>query len=187
MTLPGAGGRAGAVSVIGPITHVGYVVDDLPAAAERFAAVTGAGPFLLIEHVPLEVVTFDGAAGGYDHSTAFGQWGPVMVEISRVHAASPAGLEAFLGGSRPPHVGHVGWLADDLEAESERLAVAGLPLRHTGRGGPVQAHWHDGATVTGHPVEVLRRCPEILGFYQAIAAESRNWDGSRPLRPAPTP
>jgi catechol 2,3-dioxygenase-like lactoylglutathione lyase family enzyme len=169
----------------GPFHHLGYVVDDLEAAAEHFAEAVGAGPFLLIEHVALEVATFDGEPARYDHSTAFGQWGPVIVEISRVHEAVPDGLGAFLGSSRPPAIGHVAWLADDLEAESHRLAAAGLPLRHTGRSGPVQAHWHDGATVVGHPVEVLRRCPEILGFYAAIGAEARNWDGSRPLRPAP--
>jgi catechol 2,3-dioxygenase-like lactoylglutathione lyase family enzyme len=167
--------------------HLGYVVGDLEAAAERFARAAGAGPFLMIEHVPLSEVTFDGAPAAYDHSTAFGQWGPVIVEISVVHSASPDGLGAFLGSSRPPAIGHVAWLVDDLDAESARLEAGGLPLRHTGHSGPVSAHWHDGASVLGHAVEVLRRCPEILGFYAAIGNASRNWDGSRPLRPAPPP
>jgi hypothetical protein len=175
------------VTLLGPFHHLGYVVDDLEAAAERFARAVGAGPFLMIEHVPLEDVTFDGAPAVYDHSTAFGQWGPVIVEISVVHEAHPDGLGAFLGPTRPPAIGHVAWLVENLEDESGRLEQAGLPLRHTGSSGPVAAHWHDGGTVVGHPVEVLRRCPEILGFYSAIADASRNWDGSRPLRPAPSP
>jgi hypothetical protein len=162
-----------------PFHHLGYVVDDLERAAERFARDTGAGPFLMIEHVPLERTTFDGAPAHYDHSTAFGQWGPVIVEISQIHDAEPAGLRSFFGGSPPPAIGHV--------AESDRLESAGLPLRHTGHTGPVSAHWHDGGPLLGHPVEVLRRCPEILGFYAAIGDSARNWDGSRPLRPAPAP
>lgn len=170
-----------------PFHHLGYVVEDLETAAERFARAAGAGPFLMIERVVLEDVTFDGAPAVYDHSTAFGQWGPVIVEISLIHEARPDGLGAFLGSTHPPAIGHVAWLTDDLEAESARLEQAGLPLRHTGSSGPVAAHWHDGADVVGHPVEVLRRCPEILGFYSAIADASRNWDGSRPLRPAPGP
>jgi hypothetical protein len=36
-----------------PFHHLGYVVDDLERSAERFARDTGAGPFLLIKHVPL--------------------------------------------------------------------------------------------------------------------------------------
>jgi catechol 2,3-dioxygenase-like lactoylglutathione lyase family enzyme len=170
-----------------PLHHLGYVVEDLPRAAQRFARDTGAGPFLMIEHVALEGTTYDGASAHYDHSTAFGQWGPVIVEISQIHDAQPEGLRAFLGTARPPAIGHVAWLVDDLEAESARLQDAGLPLRHTGHSGPVSAHWHDGASVLGHPIEVLRRCPEILGFYTAIGDASRNWDGSRPLRPAPSP
>jgi catechol 2,3-dioxygenase-like lactoylglutathione lyase family enzyme len=172
---------------VSPFHHLGYVVEDLQRAAERFAQGTGAGPFLMIEHVPLEEVSFDGGPAAYDHSTAFGQWGPVIVEISQIHDAQPAALRAFFGTAPAPAIGHVAWLADDLAQESARLERAGLPLRHTGSSGPVRAHWHDGGTVVGHPVEVLRRCPEILGFYTAIGDAARNWDGSRPLRPAPSP
>jgi hypothetical protein len=170
-----------------PFHHLGYVVDDLQSAAEAFAQSVGAGPFLLIEHVPLTEVTYRAAPGRYDHSTAFGQWGPVIVEISQVHEAQPDGLLEFLGSSRPPAIGHVAWLVDELEAESDRLEQAGLPLVHTGRSGPVAANWHDGQSLLGHPVEVLRRCPEILGFYAAIASARAGWDGTEPLRPAPGP
>jgi hypothetical protein len=170
-----------------PFHHLGYVVDDLHGAAEQFASGVGAGPFLLIEHVALTDVTYRGEPARYDHSTAFGQWGPVIVEISQVHEAEPSGLREFFGAARRPAIGHVAWLVDDLDGESDRLEAAGLPLAHTGRSGPVAANWHDGTSLLGHPVEVLRRCPEILGFYTAIGDAARDWDGSRPLRPAPGP
>jgi hypothetical protein len=170
-----------------PFHHLGYVVDDLSRAATRLAESVGAGPFLSIEHVQLTEVTYRGAPARYDHSTAFGQWGPVIVEISQIHAADPPGLREFFGAARRPAIGHAAWLVDDLDAESARLERAGLPVAHTGRSGPVAANWHDGGRLLGHPVEVLRRCPEILGFYAAIAAAARDWDGSRPLRPAPGP
>ena len=170
-----------------PFHHLGYVVDDLETAAGRLAATTGAGPFLHIGHVELEQTTFRGEPAYYDHSTAFGQWGPVLVEISQIHETRPPELGAFFAPGPPPAIGHVAWLVDDLEAESAQLERAGLPLAHTGTSGPVSAHWHDGAVVFGHPVEVLRRCPEILGLYAAVGAASRNWDGSRPLRDGPGP
>jgi hypothetical protein len=170
-----------------PFHHLGYVVEDLGTAAQRLATTTGAGPFLHIGHVALEETTFRGEPAHYDHSTAFGQWGPVIVEISQIHDARPAELGGFFAPGARPAIGHVAWLVDDLDAESAALQRAGVPLVHTGSSGPVSAHWHDGGTVFGHPVEVLRRCPEILGFYEAIGAASRNWDGSRPLRDAPGP
>jgi catechol 2,3-dioxygenase-like lactoylglutathione lyase family enzyme len=170
-----------------PFHHVGYVVDDLEQAAERFATGFGAGPFLHIGHVVLDPVTYRGVPARYDHSTAFGQWGPVIVEISQIHDAHPDGLREFFAPRPSPAIGHVAWLVDDLDAESLRLEGLGLALVHTGASGPVQAHWHDGEPLLGHPIEVLRRCPEILGFYDAIRVAAEEWDGSRPLRPAPGP
>ena len=170
-----------------PVHHVGYVVDDLGAAARQLSAVTGAGPFLAIEHVPLSEATYRGEPCRYDHSTAFAQWGPIILEISQIHAAEPAGLRDFFDAGRHPSIGHVAWLVDDLEAESARLTEAGMPVMHSGSSGPVRANWHDGGPVFGHPIEVHRSGPELLGFYELIAGEARNWDGSRPLRPAPAP
>jgi hypothetical protein len=108
----------------------------------------------------------------------------LIVELTVVHGAQPAELGALLGGPAP-RPGHVGWLADDLEAESGRLAAAGLPLFHTGRSGPVEARWHDGRATLGHHVEVLRRGPQIEGFYALIRSSADGWDGRDPLRPAP--
>ena len=170
-----------------PFHHLGYVIDDLESAAARLAETVGAGPFLHVGHVVLDAATYRGERAEYDHETAFGQWGPTIVEISRIHSAEPPGLRDFLSSVPPPAIGHVAWLVDDLEAESATLEGRGLALVHTGSSGPVSAHWHDGGPLFGHPVEVLRRCPEILGFYDAIGAASRNWDGSRPLRDAPGP
>src|SRR5712691_7717451 len=127
-----------------PIHHVGYVVDDIPRAVEWAVATLGAGPFFGIEHLAFDECTYEGEPAAYDHSSAFGAWGPITVELTVVHSAQPPALAELLGGGAPPagspRVGHVGWLTDDLEAESAALEAAGLPLFHTGRSGPVAAH-----------------------------------------------
>ena len=172
---------------IGPDRHVGYVVDDLENAAQQLAATVGAGPFLHIGHVPLATATYRGHPAHYDHSTAFGAWGPILIEISQIHAAEPAGLREFMTPAARPAIGHLGWLVDDLDTAGAELERNGSELVHAGGSGPVQARWHDASSVLGHPVEILRRCPEIEGFYAAIHAAARGWDGSRPLRDAPGP
>lgn len=161
--------------------HVGYVVDDIPRAVEWAVSVLGAGPFFLIEHVAFDEVTFHGEPAAYDHSSAFGQWGELKLELTVVHSAAPAGLADALGRPGP---GHVAWLAGDLEAETARLTAAGLPLVHTGRSGPVRAHWFDARATLGHHVEVLQRTPELLGFYERIRAAADGWVGADALRPA---
>jgi catechol 2,3-dioxygenase-like lactoylglutathione lyase family enzyme len=166
-----------------PLHHIGYVVDDLEAAVARFAATYGAGPFFAIEHMHFDAVSYLGGPAQYDHSSAFGQWGPIIVELSQVHAAEPSGLRDALvkpGGG----IGHVAWLCDSLSEETARLEAAGFRAFHAGRTGPASAVWFDGAPLLGHPVEVLERRPEILGFYAGIAAAAEDWDGREELRSA---
>jgi hypothetical protein len=162
------------------IHHLGYVVEDLRAGVERFAADFGAGPFFVMEHIEFEEVTYRGEPAVYDHSSGFGQWGPILVELTQVHDARPAGLrDALVTPGRG--IGHVAWLADDLEQETARLRAAGLEPFHTGRTGPASAVWFEGGPL-GHPVEVLQRRDEILGFYAMVANAAAGWDGSEPYR-----
>ena len=165
------------------IHHIGYVVEDIPRAVDWAVSTLAAGPFFLIEHLEFDEVTYDGSPASYDHSSAFGQWGELKLELTHVHSAAPPGLAAALGGPAP-RPGHVAWLADDLDAETERLTAAGVPLFHTGRSGPVRAHWFDARATLGHHIEVLQRAPELLGFYERMRAAAADWDGRDPLRPA---
>jgi hypothetical protein len=167
-----------------PVTHVGYVVEEIEPAVDWAISTLGAGPFFLIPHLHFDTCTFDGAPAQYDHSSAFGQWGDIMVELTVVHSSDPPALAELIGGPAP-RFGHVGWLSDDLEADSAALDAAGMPLFHTGASGPVAAHWHDGRARLGHHVEILRRSPQIEGFYELIRSSSAGWDGSEPLRPGP--
>jgi hypothetical protein len=166
--------------------HIGYVVSDLRAGVARFSTATGAGPFFAMEHIMFDEVTYRGEPAIYDHSAAFGQWGPILVELSEVHDAEPAGLRDALVAAGDG-VGHVGLLADSLLDEVARLEADGLAPFHTGRAGPASAVWLDGGDLFGHPVEVLERREELLRFYAMVRDASLDWDGSEPLRVLPGP
>jgi catechol 2,3-dioxygenase-like lactoylglutathione lyase family enzyme len=163
------------------IHHVGYVVADLRSGVQSFVAGTDAGPFYAMEHIAFDEVTYQGEPAVYDHSSAFGAWGPLLVELTQVHDAQPAGLRGALADPGAG-IGHVAWLADDLQAETARLEAAGLRPFHTGRAGPASAVWFDGGTIFGHPVEVLQRRPEILRFYEMVRDAAERWDGRDSLR-----
>lgn len=160
--------------------HIGYAVEDLRAAAESFATTFGAGPFLGMEHLVFDEVTYEGAPAAYDHSSAFGAWGPVLVELTVVHDAQPEGFAAALTTPRAG-LGHVAWLADSLAEQTSRLLAAGHVPFHTGRTGPASAVWFRGGEL-GHPIEVLQRAPEIERFYATVRAAAEGWDGADPLR-----
>jgi hypothetical protein len=168
------------------IHHLGYVVDDLRTGVKRFADDLGAGPFFVMEHIVFDEVTYLGDTARYDHSSGFGQWGPILVELTQVHDAQPAGLrEQF--ASPGSGVGHVAWLTDSLENETERLESLGILPFHAGRTGPASAVWFRAEAPLGHPIEVLKRTDEILRFYELVRSAAQGWDGSDPFRPMSGP
>lgn len=153
--------------------HIGYWVPDLAAAAENARRTLGVGPFLLAEHVSFSSFRLaDGTAiddpGYLDHSAAFAAWGPVVLELAEVHRIDDSLAAAYrLGYDR---VGHVSWVADDLEAEVARLEVAGCRLIHTATSGPIEVAWLDGGPLFPHPIEVHRAGPAILGMHARLTA-----------------
>lgn len=165
-----------------PFHHIGYVVDDLDAAVADAVARFGAGPFYVAEHMEFEEVTFRGQPAVFDHSSAFGQWGPIRVELTVIHATDPPELGATMAPNGPGHVGHVGILVDSLEEASARLEATCGPAYHSGRTGPVAAIWHDGRATLGHSIELLQRNEFLTGLYERLAASAEGWDGSDPVR-----
>jgi catechol 2,3-dioxygenase-like lactoylglutathione lyase family enzyme len=173
--------RGSAAAGLGAVHHVGYVVDDLATGVARFAAAFGIGPFLAIEHMEFDEVTFRGGPAAYDHSSAFAAWGPLLVEITEIHGAEPDGLREALtpaGGG----LGHLGFLVDSPEETAARLAEFGCEVFHTGRTGPAGASWLSGGELFGHPLELLRRAPQLEGFYARIREEAAAFDGTDLLR-----
>ena len=117
--------------------HVGYWVDDLDSALTRWNTDLGVGPFQVIEHVPFEefVLIVDGRRYDdvvFDHSAAFGAWGPVVVELGQVHAiddrlAAAYGMNPAANGANPGAVSHVSWVVPDLEPGERAAGPAGMP------------------------------------------------------------
>jgi hypothetical protein len=169
-----------------PVTHIGYVVEEIEPAVDWAVRTFGAGPFFAVAHMSFDTCTFNGETATYDHSSAFGQWGEILIELTVVHGSTPPELaEVIGGGGQTPRVGHVGTLSDDLAADSSLLEAAGLPLFHSGSSGPIRAHWHDGRKMLGHHVEILARTPEIEGIYAMVRGASKDWDGKDALRAVP--
>lgn len=173
--------------------HVGYWVDDLPEAMKRAARTLGIGPFLVHEHVRFDAFTLaDGTEvtdeDYFDHTAAFAAWGPVVLELGVVHSVHPDLETAY--GIQTGEIGHVSWVADDLEAESARLDGLGCSLIHTSSLGAVSVAWHDGGSLFPHPIEVHRAGPPILGMHGRLTALAADWDGtvlSGPMVPPPAP
>lgn len=152
--------------------HIGYWVDDLDSAIAHAAELLGVGPFQVIEHVDLGDFRFSGAPARLDHSAAFAQWGPVILELNVLHAVEPAELRSALGVAHGA-VSHISWWTDDLAEETRHMSENGCALLTASVGGAV-ANWYSGGPLFGHPIEIHQPTPPVLRMWNSLRGEDES-------------
>lgn len=173
-----------------PVQHLGYLVDDIPAAVERWVSLFGAGPFFWLgKHITFDRSDHDGQPCVLDHSAAIGKWENTFVELAQVHEIAPRSLEdAFRGnGSGTTYPNHISYAVEDPEAEGRRLESLGLKRFWHASQGPLEISYYDGRDTIGHAIELHRLSDTFNGLFAMIAAAAQGWDGTDPLRELPHP
>jgi hypothetical protein len=153
-----------------PIRQIAYFVPDVRTAAighhERF----GSGPFFVADHIPLRRAVHRGVERELDHSSAYGQWGELMIEFVQQNNPGPSPFRDMYpdGGSG---IHHVALFVEDVDAELERFAAKGqeTALRAEMMDGFVFA-FVDTAATLGHMVELYAPLPQLIGFYEMVRA-----------------
>lgn len=162
--------------------QIAYAVPDVRAAAEEWVSRWGAGPFFVRDHIPVTEVVYRGQAGAFDHSSAYGQWGDVMVELVQDHGTGPSAVRDMYAPNESG-LHHLAYFVDDLDATIARLAEVGYELAMSATsGGGVRFHFVDARSTHGHMLELYEPTARLRGFYAAVAAAADGWDGSDPLR-----
>jgi catechol 2,3-dioxygenase-like lactoylglutathione lyase family enzyme len=159
---------------LGTPVQVAYAVTDVAASAAVFAAQTGAGPFFVVEHIAIETARVNGTRSLFDHSSAYGQWGSLMVELVEEHSSPIV---------RPPGLHHLAFMVPDLAASTAACTAQGWPevLWARTTGGQEFA-FCDARHQCGHLIELYEPSPRLMSFYEMVASASRAWDGSLPVR-----
>jgi hypothetical protein len=167
-----------------PVRQLAYKVESLEAAAAAHHRQFGSGPFLVLRHVALASSHHRGVERPFDHSSAYGQWGSVMVELVVQHNADDSALhEMFPYGSGQQGLHHAALFVDDLHAEIARFGSEGAPLAQLSvtEGGTAFAFVDTRASL-GHMLELYEPTEQLTGFYDFIAAAAQGWDGADLLR-----
>ena len=162
--------------MLGAPVQVAYAVDDVVLAAQRWVA-RGVGPFFVIEHIELRSVRVRGVSGTFDHSSAYAQWGPLMVELICQHSG---GQNPVVGTTGVHHIAH---FVDDFAAASAALTARGdaeAMYAETGSGMPFA--FHDARAEHGHFVEIYERTERLGRFYEMVRDASVRWNGADPIR-----
>jgi hypothetical protein len=167
-----------------PVRQLAYKVNDLEAAAAAHHRAFGSGPFFVLRHVALASSQHRGVARPFDHSSAYGQWGSVMVELVVQHNADDSALhEMFPYGSGGEGLHHAALFVDHLEAEIARFKDKGAPLAQLSvtESGTAFAFVDTRATL-GHMLELYEPTEQLTGFYDLVAAAAQGWDGRDLIR-----
>ncbi len=169
-------------AVLGPPVQLAYAVADVDAAASLWASVHGVGPFFASRHIAVRDVRYRGAPATFDHSSAYGHWGSVMVELVQDHTVGPSPIADVVGqGGSGLH--HLAFFVEDLDSASLALSARGWHealFARTSSG--VSFAFHDATADLGHMVEIYEGTPRLRSFYSMVADASVGWDGSRPVR-----
>ena len=142
---------------LGEPHHSAYVVEDIETTVSRLVDQLGAGPFFLIENVPLENVLSRGEPAEFVHNSAFGYCGDGAIELIETVSLAPERVEKGFSAPRP-RIQHVAYVVPptevvDLRSSLDELDPAAVDDRVIGGGGhgdrpaemigDSQAHAHD--------------------------------------------
>lgn len=169
-------------ALLGAPVQIAYVVPDVEEAAAEWAERYGAGPFFLRRHIAVTDVMYRGASSVFDHTSAYGQWGSIMVELVHDHGSAPSVVRERFA----PHEGglhHMAFVVDHLDD-----AIAGLRQRgyevamSAATANGTRFVFVDAMATHGHFFELYQRSERLAAFYQQVADAAAGWDGTEPVR-----
>ena len=155
--------------------QIAYAVADVGNAAAEFAASMGAGPFFIARHIPVQSARVHGVPGQFDHSSAYGQWGDVMVELVVEHTV------AIVAPGTGVH--HVAFMVPSLPAAVAWCVAQDWPeVLWAELAGGLQFAFCDARPQLGHLIEIYEPSVKLLDFYAMVAGAAKGWDGTDPVR-----
>jgi methylmalonyl-CoA/ethylmalonyl-CoA epimerase len=168
---------------LGEPHHYAYVVEDIEATVDRLVDDLGAGPFFLIETVPVENVHSRGEPAEFVHNSAFGACGGAVVELIEAVRLAPARVQNGFAGPKP-RIQHVAYVVPAAEAADLRRSLddRGLSEYLSSQLGEVTT-LHDASAVLGHDIEIHAHNQGLHDFFGMVSGAAQGWDGSEPLRP----
>jgi hypothetical protein len=168
-----------------PIRQIAYFVPDIRSAAIHHYHNFGSGPFFVADNVRLRTCRYRGEDSVLDHSSAYGQWGDLMVEFVQQNNAGPSAFhDMYPAGGERFGMHHVAVFVDDI-----KTAIAG----HKARGDACALYAEmescfafamiDTVASLGHMVELYQPETLLLDFYAMVAKAAENFDGTDIVRP----
>lgn len=175
----------------GPTRQIGYVVRDIDRAIDYWLNVMGCGPFFRIPSMFIRNFEYRGRPSEPNLTIALCQNGPIQIELIQQNNDAPSSWKEFLDQG---HEGaqHLAYWTETFDADLAAAQARGLVVEQYGQSG-TQGGKNERLVYFAsqdHPGTMIE-LSEVSGpkgdFFRMVAEAARDWDGSDPIRPAPSP
>ena len=156
--------------------QLGFVVDDIVAAARRWAEVHGIGPFLISPVIESQVVVA-GAATPLSIQVGLAQAGPVQIELIQQHCDRPS---IFRDWGNPFH--QLATITHDVDGRVRHLQECGYELVGEVTTPELKLAYIDTTADFGFYTEIVSTHPAFIARWQGVADTCAAWDGTDPVR-----
>lgn len=170
------------VAIGGPARQIAYFVPDAVEAAKRHHRIYGSGPYYVVPNIPLSSCFYYGEPSHFDHTSAYGQWGEVMIEFVQQNSSERSCFtDLYPDGKQGLH--HVALIVDDLKEAMRGFEEAGHPAALYAEVAPGQGFaMMDCVAELGHFIELYEPTETLLGVYDIVRSSAQGWDGSDLIR-----
>jgi hypothetical protein len=160
--------------------QLGFVVDDLFAAARRWVETFAVGPFHVLPRMDV-ACTYRGADSMVDMQVAVAQSGPVQIELIQQHCDRPSIYrDLFPEGGTGLH--QLSTVTADYDGTKAHYEAVGYELASEIEARGQRVAFFDTVADFGFMVEVTEAVPGFLDQLAAISETCRTWDGADPVR-----
>jgi hypothetical protein len=159
--------------------QLGHVVEDVVAAAARWAHVFGIGPFHVMP-VAEQRATYGHEVRAVRIQVAVAQAGPVQIELIQQHCSTPSIYHQWSrGGTSSFH--QMATVTHDYDAKKMQFQDCGFDVVES-ISGKRRVGYVDTVAEFGFYTELIEHSPNFLAQLEAIAKTCASWDGTDPVR-----
>jgi hypothetical protein len=168
------------IAAWGEVRQLGYVVPEhtLSDHIHHWARRMGVGPWLLVEHPPVDEFVHAGEPGHLDFTIAITHMGALQVELIAQHNDQPSTYLDFLAANPNGGLHHVAFWPTDMGIAEGDAEAAGWELWSGGRIGPSgRFRYYRTEAHPGTAIELAEVSGRRLDYFETEFADwSRHFD-----------
>jgi catechol 2,3-dioxygenase-like lactoylglutathione lyase family enzyme len=157
-----------------PVRQIAYFVSDVREAAILHHKSFGSGPFFVADDIPLKSAVHRGVHRNLVHSSAYGQWGGVMIEFVQQNNPGPSAFhDMYPEGSGRKGLHHIALFVDSVADALDRFVAEGFQIALDARmNNDFRFAFVDTIARDGHMLELYEPAEVLTAFYDLVASSA---------------